>query len=316
MSRDRGRVKDPLEPLSDDDEGNEVTVRLPISRTPVSQRRAIPTLRVVAGRDMLSFVPIAPGERVLIGRDERAQLRLTDLAVSKRHAEVSCSEDHQIHVQDLDSTNGTTVNGKPISQVELQTGDHLEIGGVSLRLDMLSMDELGHLGRVVQRLESANRDPLTGLLTRAYIQEELPELVNQCSRAAVPISVAFMDVDHFKSINDGYNHLVGDEVLAAISRLVMVGVRDADPVVRYGGEEIVLLLPGSNNAVAIDVADRIRRTVAGHDWDRTAPDLRVTVSVGIAERKPDEPIKDWLRRADEAMLKAKRAGRNRVFSAS
>ena len=122
--------------------------------------------------------------------------------------------------------------------------------------------------------------------------------------------------DHFKSINDGYNHLVGDEVLAAISRLVMVGVRDADPVVRYGGEEIVLLLPGSSNAVAIDVADRIRRTIAGHDWDRTAPDLRVTVSVGIAERKADEPIKEWLRRADEAMLKAKRAGRNRVFSAS
>jgi diguanylate cyclase (GGDEF)-like protein len=124
-----------------------------------------------------------------------------------------------------------------------------------------------------------------------------------------------MDVDHFKSINDGYNHLVGDEVLAGIARLIMVGVRDADPVVRYGGEEVLLLLPGSSLAVAMDVADRIRRTIAGHDWDRTAPGLQVTVSAGIAERKGDESIKNWLLRADESMLKAKRAGRNRVISA-
>jgi diguanylate cyclase (GGDEF)-like protein len=315
VSRDRSNAKGQLDPIADEDEGSEVTVRLPVSRAPVSQRRAIPTLRVVAGRDMLKFVALAPGEQILIGRDERAQLRLTDLAVSKRHAKVSCREDHYIEVTDMDSTNGTTVNGKRIDISELQTGDHLEIGGVSLRLDMLSLDELGHLGRVVQRLESSNRDPLTGLLTRTYLDEELPELVKQCTRAGVPISAAFMDVDHFKSINDGYNHLVGDEVLAAISRLVMVGVRDADPVVRYGGEEVLLLLPGSSNAVAVDVADRIRRTVAGHDWDRTAPALRVTVSAGISERKPDEPIKDWILRADEAMLKAKRAGRNRVFSA-
>ena len=97
----------------------------------------------------------------------------------------------------------------------------------------------------------------------------------------------------------------------------MLGVRDTDPVMRYGGEEIVIFLPGSDEAGAQDVAERIRRNVAGHDWDRTAPGLRVTASFGVAERKGhDETFTAWTERADRAMYAAKAAGKNKVLPAS
>jgi diguanylate cyclase (GGDEF) domain len=168
-------------------------------------------------------------------------------------------------------------------------------------------DELQHLARVVARLEAANRDPLTGLLTRGWLDDELPGLIERYARAGLPFSCAFVDVDHFKRVNDTYTHAVGDEVLSAIARLLMLGVRDADPCVRYGGEEIVLFLPGSDVVQAVEVADRIRRSIAAHDWGRTAEGLRVTASFGVAQLRPDEDVAAWLNRADVAMYAAKRA---------
>ena len=304
--------------LPDMGEGDmsEVTVRISVPRSGPAKRNMMPTLRVVAGRDMLKFASVGSDEQVIIGRDDTAELRLSDATVSKRHARVLSDGNGQITVIDLNSTNGTQINGQSITRAVLRPGDHLEIGAVSLRLDVLSPDELGHLSRVVKRLEAANRDPLTGLLTRAYIDDKLPQLAERCMQANHPIACAFVDVDNFKSINDKYGHQVGDEVLCGIARLLMLGVRDNDPCVRYGGEEIMMFLPGSAEMGAVDVAERIRRTIAGHDWVRTAAGLQVTASFGVSEREKDEDLKSWLYRADQAMLAAKRAGRNRVLRAS
>ena len=137
-------------------------------------------------------------------------------------------------------------------------------------------------------------------------------MLEKCDRAEVPMCCAFVDLDRFKSINDQYSHKVGDEVLVGVSRLLMLGVRENDPAVRYGGDEIVVFLPGSSETKAAEVADRIRRAVAGHDWDRSAPGLRVSCSIGVAERLPDEDIKAWMNRADQAAYESKRKGRNRV----
>ena len=117
------------------DDLSEVTVRIPITRNTPMRRQAKATLRVVAGRDMLQFVTIAPNEQIVIGRDEAAQLKLTDITVSKRHARVVADADGNTNVIDLNSTNGTAVNGRQVSRHELRPGDHLEVGGVSLRLD-------------------------------------------------------------------------------------------------------------------------------------------------------------------------------------
>ena len=305
-----------LEELEEIEDMHEITVRISMPRPATIAKKIVPTLRVVAGPDMLSYITIPEDAQIIIGRDESVDLPLIDGTVSKQHAKIQHQAGNAMLLVDLNSTNGTAVNGQPITRTILRPGDHLEIGGVSLRLDMLSTEELGHLRRVVSRLEAANRDTLTGLLARAFIEEGLPRLLEKCERAEVPMCCAFVDLDRFKSINDQYSHKVGDEVLVGVSRLLMLGVRENDPAVRYGGDEIVVFLPGSSETKAAEVADRIRRAVAGHDWDRSAPGLRVSCSIGVAERLPDEDIKAWMNRADQAAYESKRKGRNRVSIAS
>jgi diguanylate cyclase (GGDEF)-like protein len=300
--------------LEEIEDMHEITVRISMPRPASVQKKVIPTLRVVAGPDMLSYITVPEEATIIIGRDEMADLQLVDGTVSKQHAKIQHQQGGAMLLVDLNSTNGTAVNGQPVTRTILRPGDHLEIGGVSLRLDMFSTEELGHLRRVVSRLEAANRDSLTGLLDRKFIEDGLVRLVEKCDRADVPICCTFVDLDKFKTINDQYSHNVGDEVLVGISRLLMLGVRENDPAVRYGGDEIVFFLPGSPENKAVEVADRIRRSVAGHDWDRTAPGLRVSCSFGVAERKPNESIQSWMNRADQAAYESKRNGRNRVTS--
>ncbi|MCB9743073.1 MAG: diguanylate cyclase [Alphaproteobacteria bacterium] len=273
---------------------------------------ATPTVRVVAGPDMLRFATLTSGERFAVGRDDTCGLILNDPSVSRNHAALSCDEHGVVSVQDLGSTNGTSINGRPVQRAQLRPGDHLEIGAVSLRLDLLDVDELAHLSRVLQALESADRDPLTGLLTRAWMQKDLPRLAERCEEGQLPLSLIFVDVDHFGRINNTFGHGVGDEVLRAISRLSLVGVRDTDAVLRYGGEELLVILPGSELDGAREVAERLRRTIRGHDWNRTGVGLKVTASFGVATRRPGEDVDAWIARADEAMYVSKRGGRNRV----
>src|SRR4030095_16390709 len=139
----------------------------------------MPAPLVVAGRDMLKFASVGSDEQVIIGRDDNAEIRLSDATVSKRHARVLSDGNGQITVIDLNSKNGTQINGQSITRAVLRPGDHLETGAVSLRLDVLSPDELGHLSRVVKRLEAANREPLTGLLPRADMHDKLTQLARR-----------------------------------------------------------------------------------------------------------------------------------------
>ncbi len=297
----------------------EVTVKISLPQVREERIEKVPTLKVVAGpgRDMLRFWTLGADERLVIGRDEReAMVVLSDVTVSKRHASLFTDEHGGIWVEDLGSTNGSAVNGVAIDRVTpLHPGDDLEVGGVLLRLELLSADELGHLDRVKHRLAEAGSDPLTCLRTRRYLEEELPELVERTRQAEQPLCCAFMDLDRFKSINDLYGHHVGDEVLARTSRIILGDVREDDTGVRYGGEEIVLFMPGTGRTEAIKVSERLRRKIADHDWYRTAPDLRVTASFGVAELRKGESIETFIRRADAAMYRAKASGKNRVCAA-
>ncbi len=301
-------------PLLDlrDEENGEKTRKVLLQRVGPNRKVVVNTLRVVAGRDMLRFVTLEEDELCVIGRDETSSLSLSDASVSRRHAKVRLI-DSQVVVEDLGSTNGTAVNGQIIDRANLNVGDHLEIGAVSLRLDLLSLEEVGHLESVLARLEAPRRDPLTGLLTRAYIDEELAELMTRCQRGHVDLACVFLDIDHFKQVNDRFGHQVGDDALVTVARLLMVSLRDTDPCVRYGGEELVMFLQGSSEQGASEVAERIRKAIYGHDWSRTSAGLRVSASLGVAQWTPDETVKDWIARADKALYAAKAHGRNRVM---
>jgi len=280
------------------------------------RRVVVPTLRVVAGRDMLRYVTLHDSDDVVLGRDEGASLVLGDGSVSRRHARVTSLSDGTFRIQDLGSTNGTAINGVPVETAPLRPGDHLEVGQVSLRLDLLSLEEVEHLQSVLERLEANNRDPLTGLLNRVWLDDELPVSLASAARLGADYSCLFVDIDSFKQVNDTFGHQVGDDVLVGVARILMVGVRDTDACVRYGGEELLMFLHGTPEAGAIEVAERVRRAIEGHDWARTNAGLRVTASIGVAGMRPGEAVKDWINRADRALYAAKAAGRNQVMRAT
>jgi two-component system cell cycle response regulator len=168
----------------------------------------------------------------------------------------------------------------------------------------------------------ALQDELTGLANRRGLQQTLAEEVARALRHGRPLSILMADVDHFKTINDTYGHRVGDEVLREIARLLADNLRSIDKAARYGGEELLVVLPETPAAEAKQVAERVRAAVADHDFmvelteEAGGRCLRLTASVGIASvpRDADNPDK-LVAIADRALYDAKHQGRNRVVLA-
>lgn len=162
-------------------------------------------------------------------------------------------------------------------------------------------------------LERATRDALTGLWNRATILDVLARESSQAQRTGAPLSVGIIDVDHFKNINDNYGHLRGDEVLRVLSRRLSAELRQADWLGRYGGEELMMVLPGWQRAEVELAAERLCKCVSDEPFVASGQSLKVTISIGIARcESPADKADDILGRADAALYEAKRAGRNRV----
>ncbi len=161
--------------------------------------------------------------------------------------------------------------------------------------------------------EMAITDQLTGLYNRRYMQTHLDGLVTRAQRQAKCLSLLMMDMDHFKRVNDTHGHVVGDQVLIEFARRLQRNVRGLDLACRYGGEEFVVVMPETDPESAHFVAERLREDVASHPFETDAGPLDVTISIGIASSKTDtEEAEGLLKQADEALYRAKNAGRNRV----
>jgi diguanylate cyclase (GGDEF)-like protein len=159
-------------------------------------------------------------------------------------------------------------------------------------------------------------DPLTGLFNRRYFDETLRRELARSRRMASPLSLVVLDVDHFKRVNDGFGHAAGDAVLRAIAQLVRQSIRYGDVACRYGGEELVILMPDCVQADAARRAESLRADIAGAPPMNDGPDT-ITASFGVAEFPLHGPDAEALfRAADQAMYRAKREGRNRVVRAA
>ncbi len=156
-------------------------------------------------------------------------------------------------------------------------------------------------------------DQLTGAYNREFLQQRLPEAVDKAERDGDPLSLAMVDVDHFKPINDRYGHDVGDLVLAEVASKLRSAIRLDDMLVRYGGEEFLVLLPSTGASKAHDIAERMRLALQEETFFAGDAPIEVRISVGIAEhlRGSDSPT-TLIRRADSALYAAKESGRNRV----
>jgi len=163
--------------------------------------------------------------------------------------------------------------------------------------------------------QMAMTDQLTGLSNRHALFERLNEEYERQKREVQPLSVAMIDVDHFKSVNDTYGHAMGDSVLQHIARHIQSGVRTYDVVARFGGEEFLVLLPKCDLHNTQQMAERIRRSIEDQVYAGSGEGRRViTVSIGVASLRPEENPETLIHRADTALYRAKAEGRNRVVT--
>ncbi|WP_165772274.1 ligand-binding sensor domain-containing diguanylate cyclase [Niveispirillum lacus] len=172
-------------------------------------------------------------------------------------------------------------------------------------------EDLVNANAELERL--ASTDGLTGLLNRRRFDEMALAEIDRAQRYCRPFSLLLVDLDHFKQVNDNFGHNAGDAVLRSAAQRVMESVRTTDVVARYGGEELSVLLPETDEAEALVVAERIRQMIAARPVDHEGREIILTASVGGAEYRPaDDSVARLIGRADAALYSAKQAGRNRV----
>jgi diguanylate cyclase (GGDEF)-like protein len=168
--------------------------------------------------------------------------------------------------------------------------------------------------RLLARLaEESRTDALTGLANRRRLDERLADEWHRLRRyAGTRLSLAIVDVDHFKQVNDRFGHPLGDAVLQRLARLLAQRSRAGDLAARLGGEEFCLLLPDTEGADALQACEHLREAVAAEPWAQLHPELRLSVSIGLADAREVDDAAALLQRADERLYAAKQAGRNRV----
>ncbi len=197
---------------------------------------------------------------------------------------------------------------KPFHPAELLA--RLEI---HLRLRRLQA-ELRDKNAMLERVSTT--DPVTGLRTRRYVNEVLSIEVMRASRYRTPLAVAMCDLDHFKRVNDAFGHPAGDAVLAAASAVIRRTLRATDSAGRFGGEEFLLVLPGTELDGAAMLAERVRAAIEGTEFDvGAAVSHSITISIGVAALGEGRSADALVAAADEALYEAKGAGRNRVAAA-
>ena len=202
---------------------------------------------------------------------------------------------------------------KPINFAELEAKVNALLRIKSLETELRDRkNELSVLNDKLTRISLT--DGLTEIDNRRCLEERLHEMWQHSVRLHEPIALIMCDIDKFKSVNDNYGHQAGDSVLKEVARLLKEDAREIDRVGRYGGEEFLLILPGTVLDAAVTFAERLREKVEGHTFRYTGGTLRRTISCGVAA-SPHPRVKDQealLKAADEALYVAKETGRNRV----
>ncbi|MBJ2204990.1 diguanylate cyclase [Pseudomonas carnis] len=187
--------------------------------------------------------------------------------------------------------------------------------GLAERVAHMEQEAQGYREHLEVQRQKALIDPLTGLPNRAAWSERLDYEVNAWHQRGNSLSLAMLDLDHFKRINDGYGHLAGDKVLKIIANVLSKRLRPTDFIARFGGEEFVLLMPDSALADALAAGEVLREAIAACPFHFKGEPVTITVSMGVAQFQPGERSDLALKRADEALYRAKAAGRNQVQAA-
>jgi two-component system cell cycle response regulator len=257
-------------------------------------------------------------KRTAIGREKANDIALSDGKVSKAHCEISVIRSsrgvEQISLLDLDSTNGTYVNGEAVVQATLKAGDKIQAGSTILQLSYSDEIEREYHAKL---FDFAARDALTGMYNKRFIVNELENYCRIARRSNRVFSIIMLDIDDFKQINDRYGHLAGDEYLKRIAGLFQRTLREQDIAGRIGGEEFLVILPETAIEGAFQLAVRVRKSVEDFVLSLQNHEIRTTISAGVCQYERGlKEVKDLLDLADQAMYEAKKSEKNKVMRAS
>jgi len=249
-------------------------------------------------------------EGYVVGRDQSSDLTIPEQAVSRKHARFEKTAAGYT-LTDLKSTNGTWVNENKTETCLLQSGDRIRIGTRIFKFISTDKVEAQYHEAVYSMM---TKDSLTGAWNKRYFKDMLSREMKRRARTERPLSLLMFDLDNFKTINDGHGHLVGDEVLAQMSKRILDSIREEDIFARFGGEEFCVVLVETDLESAKYFAERCRSAIGSTPMETEAGPLVCTASVGIGSVDgadnvtPDQLIK----MADDKLYLAKTLGRNRV----
>jgi two-component system cell cycle response regulator len=295
---------------SDDEEPITETFELATPETPkvVSRDRGV-LVRVdgPANGQVLSL----DAPELTIGRSTTASFRLTDEGVSRRHALLIHTRGHYF-IQDLESSNGTFLEGRRIKRAPLMEGDLVQFGPhASFRFCMMDTKQ----ERAMMRLyEETTVDALTRINNRRFVDKRFNEELAYALRHKTELSVVMLDLDYFRHINDRHGFASGDVVLRRVAEVITDQLRTEDVLARYGGEEFLILLRGIPDSGANALAERVRLAVQNTQLHIGRVTLRVTISGGCASLSDcASPTKeDLIAQVDERLYRAKHLGRNQI----
>jgi diguanylate cyclase (GGDEF)-like protein len=247
----------------------------------------------------------------LVGRLAELDIPIESDSVSRRHARFMILEGAW-HVEDLGSTNGTFVNDTRITPSrKLHDGDIIRFGEAVVKFLAGSNVEAAYHEEIYRM---SIMDGLTGVHNKRFFQEFLERELARVNRHGGSLGLVLFDIDHFKSVNDTHGHLAGDAVLKELCRRLKARIRREDLLARYGGEEFAAVLPDTQHAGALAFCESLRALVARDPFVVEGASLPVTISLGLAmyDASARFTSAELVRRADENLYAAKRAGRNRV----
>jgi diguanylate cyclase (GGDEF)-like protein len=278
-----------------------------------------PALVFLSGELIAVPIPLER-EEVILGRALEADVRVNDNQVSRQHARIiAIPTESKVSMQyilnDLDSRNGTFLNGRRVKREILENGDKITLGDTILRFDLL--DEIDReYQRQIHRLIS--HDDLTGLLSSRSFFSELRRESSRAKAEKRPFCVLMMDGDNFKGVNDEFGHLTGSKTIEEIGFSITTNLRSGDAAARFGGDEFAAFLLDADLAQGMVAAERIRTSIEEYKFSvvrqgRTKEQHHITVSIGVACFPGDssDPI-ELVEMADSALYRSKREGRNRV----
>ncbi len=245
-----------------------------------------------------------------IGRDVKNNIVVDLDNVSRRHAKITTRQG-RAYIEDLGSTNGTYLNDQEVlEETALRSGDLVKVGGSIFKflsggnVETLYHEEIYHL---------TITDGLTQVSNKRYLLEFLEREMGRCHRYNRPLSLLMFDVDHFKDVNDANGHIAGDYLLRELAQIIRQRVRKEECFARFGGEEFALAMPETGPENARRFAEKIRKMVEEQVFVFEGREMKITLSLGVANMTPEmtEPVQ-FIQAADANLYQAKKDGRNRV----